>query len=475
MTERFSVHERFLPHTGKVITLLGLVASIGFFITDVAGLDYPALTDGKSPAILSEAVVETLKSAVIALLIAFGSDRAGSIIDALISERRVDSRMDQLASAIFNITSVQLVGPSDGPMHELEASLRRSTRVKNTFLNVGGAHGADNSIEKAILGVYKDFLGRDDSVLWQDVVSVNELHTFRHTKLNQGEVKGTHQIAVLRSSMPIINFVIVADPSRDSKQVYFGWIYDKSRSVTKIYKSDAPDIVNMFETYFDILWSEKSAEIWSVNYDSPPSDRGPKRNFIVDKSGLWVTAAIDRKTGEPINFAALSIDFDAKYPIIQGGIIKDQANGNRRFRHTDVTEAPNKLYFEYEDSLKAGAQRGFCVYGFERRGDQDVIVGYILEGVHRARTPIIGVKVRARPGEGSHPADVDSVESIEILVGAYEEAVLQTWENERSWVTPDKPGAPDASDEPATPAKQSKKARRKARTSVDGTPSNSGA
>lgn len=306
-------------------------------------------------------------------------------------EARQDELHANLVRTVTSMSAIQYVGPSDDVHHDLARSIRRATRVKNTFLNVGGAPRWDSKSEQSILELYEGFLNKNPHNLWQDIVSVNELHKFRHTRLfrNQVDPIGEHQIAVLRSSMPIINFIIIENPLTQIKEVYFGWIFDKAKSLTNIYKSTDPKLMDLFDLYFDIIWNEKSAETWAVKYTNPPNRRGPLRKFTVDKAGVWVTALVNTD-GSTRNNAVIKIDFGQNGPLIEGLIVDD--DHIRSIRHTDIVNTSGQIFFEYQEISNDGIQVGFCLYKFSKESDEDVIKGYLIEPPRLSRTFIFGVR-----------------------------------------------------------------------------------
>ena len=340
-------------------------------------------------------LVAAFKVAIIALLIGFAGERISILAQGMYAdeERRIDRK--EIMDAIHSISRIDRVGSSDEDLSAIRNRIKLAKHVKNTFINVASAPKRHGSIEASITSSYEDFLSSDDSRSWRDIVSVNELFNFRHTRVFDPprEVKGQHTIAVLKHNLPIVNFIILRNDAIGLNEVYFGWLYDRNMTATPIYKSSDAELVRMFETHFDVMWSEKAADVWLVDYSKPPAQRGSARRFVVDKAGIWVTVAVRLREEVPRDYAAFEIKFDNVGASVCGCIVKSTDLADRRINHRDVTYTPNKIYLEYEERFGSETSRGFCVYNFERRDTRSVLKGYILEGKHDERVEIFGLKV----------------------------------------------------------------------------------
>ncbi len=353
---------------------------------------------GVISAELPTAIEEDTRKLIEAFIWGLSALLAGIIGDKLVGfaterdrETAIQGALSDIEDAIANET-IQRVGSGDEVLPQLEESVSKASHVRNTFLNVGGAPEGGSSQEARILQIYEKFLLSAKSEIWRDIISVNELFNFRHLHLFSQRAKAAanpqskaifpklpavHNIAILRRSMPIINFIVLENKTTNFREVYFGWIFDASRTSTMIYKSTNPDVIDVFDKYFEVLWCEQKAEEWAVNYDAAKEKRGPKRKFIVDKAGLWLTATYDPTNGKLIDRAIVSIEFDEREPIVRGVILRDGAI-TPPFEYKTAMEAPNTLVWPFSNPTRRDMRSGYCVYNFSTKGGVPVIRGHLL-------------------------------------------------------------------------------------------------
>jgi|CXWL01.1.fsa_nt_gi hypothetical protein len=382
--EHLQSRSRWLKHLSENASVFAYISSIVCFLIGIAYLRMEPLTQGltETQIAYNAATVQTngLIWTFAALLVGLVADRIATTANLRRSEVEHGLALAEITNAIAAET-IQRVGSGNEVLIHLNESIKKASYVRNTFLNVGGAHGHDE--EERISQMYVDFLTRANAEVWQDIISANELFEFRHTTLSIDKPKAKHSIAVLRHSMPIINFVLLENRATNFHEVYFGWIFDTNRTSTMIYKSTHPDVIDVFEKYFAVLWRDQKAEEWIVPYEKQDkNDRGPGKYFAVDKRGVWVTAALDtREKGgicKVLSYAVLRIEFEPRQPTIRGAIYPTSGS-NRRILHQDITESPNRLFVEYQDAVDGEIHRGYCVYKFERDGTKDIIRGDLAQ------------------------------------------------------------------------------------------------
>ncbi|UDF05352.1 hypothetical protein [Asticcacaulis sp. AND118] len=397
-----------LDYLSKFISIFGWLLAIGFYSYSVLSYSVPSSADVSGGDYFKENL-DSFKISMLALLFGFAGERISMVVADMAREKRQDNSHSELISAISSSAAIQYVGPSNSVRTELYKSILNSTSVKNTFLNVGGAPGISSAIENDICGIYEKFLSADNSNSWSDIISVNELHDFRHTRIfkNKSDACGEHRISVIKSTMPIINFIIIENSQTRFKEVYFGWVYDKAKTVTSVYKSSDQSIIDLFELHFDILWREKASETWSVDYSKDIHTRGPNRRFIVNKAGIWVNTLIG-PNNNIVNHAVIRINFGKNGPLIEGVII--ESGKIKHIRHVDFINSFDKTLIEYSELSNSGVSIGFCLYKFIKQRDGDIIKGYLVEPPSLSRSFIFGVR------SGVNDVDFNNIEEVSGII-----------------------------------------------------------
>lgn len=303
----------------------------------------------------------------------------------------IERHQKQLFDQIDESFEVRRIGTEAHVNESIRESIQQATSVENTFLNMGGFTKYTEAREQEIVRIYESFLSQDTGNVWVDIVSVNEIHEFRHRRIfvNGKSGTGKHIIRVLRTSMPIVNFIIFKNVATGFKEVYFGWVNDKGSQPSQIFKSRNAAILSIFERHFDSMDANKRSTEIEVDY-SIPANKRQFQNLPVDKRGVWVTTLFSLD-GKAVNHAFIQIDFENGKAVVKGKLLKNSKLVG--LNHTDTTRSGDQLYFAYDETFEDGKQNGLCVYTFKRDGVEDVIRGFLYENTQAQSGRLLGVRI----------------------------------------------------------------------------------
>ncbi|MEJ7925812.1 hypothetical protein WG908_03470 [Sphingobium sp. AN641] len=380
--------------TGYIISTITLIISL-YSLKEPKYIPGKDLTES-SISILHTGLVQN-QAALVGALSGFAIflliEMCGSLLESKAREEDQINLHRDIKNIVEASAHIKYVGPSNLINPIIREAVSRATHISNTFMNMGEFSKLDDKIEKQIVSVYEMFLKDRSGNQWTDIVSANEVHDFRHKKIFEYGYSdfGIHEIYLLRSNMPIINYVILRNPSLGYKEVFFGWINDSSSMISQIYRSTHSGIVDMFQRQFDAMKDGKRHEKWVQNYSMPASERRPHNGHMVDKKGLWATKLYDL-SGSFRSNGLIQIKFEDGKAIIRGLL---QKGGNlQEVRHyKNVTVDGSKIYFDYTESRGVNEGKGLCEYNFFINFSIECINGYIYEHPAEGSGRIFGVRV----------------------------------------------------------------------------------
>jgi hypothetical protein len=127
----------------------------------------------------------------------------------------------------------------------------------------------------------------------------------------------------LKASMPIINFIILGD-DRSYNRVYFGWRYVRDAQSERIYFSEDSNVVNLFDNYFNFLWTSPMVQEVGFLVKEQGATVGPKESGGEDDTSRPST--LRRKNSKPVSPHGKSAE-DGK----STDILLARFSGGRRF------------------------------------------------------------------------------------------------------------------------------------------------
>lgn len=412
----------------NIIAVIGYSIAISFLSISVFQVDIPS----KSEILISESenhkfdlLYSYLSANLLSLKLSFVSFVVFLSTHALTLWTRsasVEIRNQQYQNDIINRIdrsfTVRNVGLDINANVSIEESIKQATYVRNTFLNMGGVTHYSQDREQEILKIYEGFLRENPNHTWIDLVSVNEVHEFRHKRIFANTISsfGRHEIKVLRTNMPIVNFIILENEATGYREVYFGWVNDKKPIPSQIFRSSDSAVLSIFSRQFDAMEANKVGTSFEVDYSCLPQLRGQNHDLLVDKKGVWITTLLSLD-GQEINYGFIGIDFQSGKAIVKGKLLKK--NGKLiPLQHDDTTRSGNQLYFGYHENHEDGKQYGLCVYTFKHKGNDGFIDGFLYENSQAESGRIIGVRA-----VGLSPSDTFSDSEMRQAISSYKRKI----------------------------------------------------
>jgi len=336
--------------------------------------------------------VRALQSVFSGFIAFFVVEITSSVIDALLQRRKQDDTYKKMQEIVENRAEVRYVGQSHAVGEIIREAISGSTHVYNTFMNIGELSKLNEDAERDVVSVYEMHLGGNIGKYWEDIVSANEVHNFRHLRIfpNGRNDHGNHKIHLLRSNMPIINFVIIENRNNDYKEVFFGWVNDGTNS-SKIYRSENRNIVDMFWRNFEAMKKWKRGVEWNQEYNLPASQRRPNDDLVVDKAGIWVTKLYDLSDNF-VNNGIVKIQFNGGKAIIKGFIVKNGKPPQGIEHDRQIVVDGNKIFFHFSERRGRADGIGLCEYNFRFKNDIEYLHGFVYEHP-RGSGRIYGVRV----------------------------------------------------------------------------------
>lgn len=278
--------------------------------------------------------------------------------------------------------------------NRLTYSLRRALHVKNTYIGLSDTNGVSSQKHDQICEYYNIILSKLDST-WEDLVGVGDFFDGRFEQLNsECELPfiGKHHIHIINTDTPVLNFLLIGGGGEGFSEVYFGWLPTSTNDAPMFYCND-PNIVSMFESYFNSLKQGRDAiPLAVVSYDLAPDKRFSK-SYIYRLRGRWLSlsGAVsqipaqgsglrgDAGKHELKSYAIISIIYNKEWKI--RGRVYRATDGRFLYSFNSVAclLIGNSLYYRYHnygefDHLEA---QGIGIYSLGVT--EDVLHGYYVK------------------------------------------------------------------------------------------------
>jgi hypothetical protein len=287
-------------------------------------------------------------------------------------------------------------------------SIRSASHVRNAYIGLKDVSGSKTQRQDLILGYYQQVLDKGVGTTWQDVVGIGELLDGRYEELHRRigrKTPGSHQLFVLTSQAPVINFMLLAPAGGQFQEVYFGWVRNTSSEIDRFYSSDHR-IVSMFLNYFESLTKAKDRVVELT------LDYGVKEGRLFATSifhriaGHWLSVSDGNASAR--NYATITIEYDDEWGI--SGEVFNVATSRLlyRFRSEMCLIVKNSLYFRYEDIDQFGdpISSGIGMYAVGEM--ESTLVGYYTRSKAGSRSrSCFGVSAVKLTGDRRHdPASI---------------------------------------------------------------------
>jgi hypothetical protein len=194
-----------------------------------------------------------------------------------------------------NPTVTKLTGESTTAV--MTAAFESAHSVINTWVNLSRKPSATQDPDR-VLEYYRAVLKKPSSS-WHDIVGVSEFTAERFNQLQNSspKLRGNHQIDVIGTHTPIINFSLCARKDSHFSDVFFGWVRKSANELNvDIFHSRDKDIIGMFESYFSLLKAYPTRIIDSISANHSISADYTRNSKIFNLIGNWISIDGEART-----------------------------------------------------------------------------------------------------------------------------------------------------------------------------------
>lgn len=399
----------------RVLTMVGLWVAAVFLLlnsSNIFGLDREI-----DPTLDLVIVIATLLFSLIAdqiLTAEFGRrSRAG-----------VSESHDLIMSAIEGSSQVQTFSNQSAFENHILNRVSSAIEVRNTFVSYKTANGNPNAKDPANLECYRRFFHSEKRITgprrWVDIVSYNEFFGPRYEDLkdilkgNTSSVR--HVVRVIRHNIPMLNFTIFYfDSFSDEREVVFGWLHSDVVQNRRLFRSNDPAIIDMFEDFFNLISQYRLQEDVELKYNEPNIRLDSQ---LSDRQGWWYCVGL--LDGQKIvSESIFQISFLEHGAQLDGEVrwldeYGRQQKGSEIISHKSdkVSYTSSKMFLEYKEPDYG--RRGICVYNFGTSRQGATLLGYLQDANSDVRVQLHGIRINGE--KTSIPL------SEEMFEGAREEA-----------------------------------------------------
>jgi hypothetical protein len=290
--------------------------------------------------------------------------------------------------SIFKVSHVR-----DSEINErIAASLRTAYHVRNTYVASRHITGTRTHFAAGIVEHYEIILAKDKNSSWQDIVGVGELLDGRFERINQSgkmDLKGSHEIYLINTHVPVLNFLLCGPRESEFTEVYFGWVRNTTTDVDVFYSRDER-LISMFNNYFESLKRTKDRIIQiPFSYTDKPSERF-NRSIPNRLCGTWLSVSGSVKTMSPANATPNADKGElATYAIINISYDEDwHATGriysypDHKFKYNFKTDmcvlSENTIYYTYTNRNTFGRRESQGIGQYSIAQDSDALSGFYV-------------------------------------------------------------------------------------------------
>lgn len=325
---------------------------------------------------------------------------------------KVDTKAVEICDYMLRLFRVSHV-PDSEVINAIAASLSKAYHVKNTYVGISKLTGVHTHRAQGLAHNYEMFLSKDKGTEWEDVVGVAELLDGRYEEIGMdkgAELKGTHNVYMITTQTPVLNFILLGPKDAEFNEVYFGWVTNMSNIVDVFYSQDR-GLILMFNNYFEALKRAKVQHV-SFSYKEKPGDRFV-RSVAHTLSGTWVSVGImggrfeAANQKEPTSYEVITIKYEEEW-CIEGKTYSYPAHKLlARFESETCTVKDGILYYAWINNDLVTSAKSTMVGCYTIIEGDNSLSGYGA----RTDTRIMGL-VRARKIEAAKIKDVDAIAEI---------------------------------------------------------------
>lgn len=320
---------------------------------------------------------------------------------------------EQIIHAIDRNFSLEVMSGSDA-VERLAQRIVNAVEVKNTFVGYQSGSSDAAAINKNAIDVYLEFFGGRGE-LWTDLVGFKELHGRRfrslYTSIRNKKIgrlsEASHVVRILRHNIPVLNFTIIYYTGYSpEREVIFGWLHGSSVHGRGLYRSTQPMVIDLFESYYDLLTSYNLQGDVNIDYEASEPQGMFKGLTRVDKAGRWLCYGYrdDGSDGEyckdeidPVSISVFDIRFRDDDVHISGRVYwyKTRKTENIGPRVEDISFRDDKMFLEYKKGGPVNT-RGICVYKFrivESTREDLLVEGYLQNDCCNYRVQLKGIRI----------------------------------------------------------------------------------
>ncbi|MCZ4272165.1 hypothetical protein [Maritalea porphyrae] len=392
--------------TRSISLLLVLISLIAFIFNK----------DGLAQALQIEKTTLELGVIMISLLGALFIDQITTSFFHKSSQDRVIESHDQIMAAIQSSSTLQCFTSDNAFYNHIEQRVKHATEVRNTFVGYKTASGNPNALDEASLDSYISFLTSDEksskAKVWTDIVAYNEFFGKRYENikilLNGKETSARHFARVIRHNIPVLNFTIFDfDSYGNDREVVFGWLHSDNFRNRRLFRSNDPNIIELFESYFSLLSLYRLQEDVELNYKDGSLRAGSE---ISDRQGWWFCEGTNQ-AGDVVSESVFHVSF-REHGVELDGIVNWNCSYGRQLESSTetishksdkVSYTEQKMFLEYRDH--ASDRRGICVYNFSTTPEGAVVNGYLHDAGSVERIQLQGYKLDSSKEEYAAATD----------------------------------------------------------------------
>jgi len=322
------------------------------------------------------------------------------------SVERFAQQSQSLIGSSFDVSFLGGIETSEKLLFD-ELTSGSVTHVENTLIGIRDFEGNPHKEKPK---TYSQWFMKENSVCWTDLVSTAEFFSARYSSIKvPRKYSYDHKVVVLREGTSALNFIILRkENTNDRSAVYFGWIPHKAASEQKIFRSERPELIQLFTSYFDSMkgmsWNalepqgSVQADGYTLNHTQDSDGKLYEDHVsVLNKRGQWITLAYDHQDAsrrfDYQSVAFVDVNFSGERCLVEAHVYDYDGNAMPSFASLDAESSfyMNNLFLNYR--LKDGGTTGICYYKFLKEQNLgDVISGAFCDNLRNERLSVVGTR-----------------------------------------------------------------------------------
>lgn len=321
---------------------------------------------------------------------------------------RIDQRITAAHSMVlstfersFRITRV----PESRFVDQMHISAKLAYHVKNTYVGISEITGIATKRGQSVISYYRNVLAKGENTSWQDIVGVGDLLDGRFSQLDavRADILGAHDVYILSTHAPVLNFVMLGGEDGQFSEVYFGWVKGSAHDFDMFHSRDK-QLIRMFDAYFESMRSRQPrVSHLPLNYGLAELER-LSRSTPHRLRGRWLSIGgpansltKDDRLGTPPSFrlwkySIVSIDYVGEWKIA-GHIYHTDGRQVGLFESETCVMVNNSLYYKFKTEDEFGLIRSSGIGAYNLSSGADRLRGYYTGGKHERSSILRAVKL----------------------------------------------------------------------------------